>query len=218
MIIATQYATIQLAYEYSIVHPCDSSIRIIGSDNASDGVRVLRVASSNTTNVQLKLYFGNRFAGGMTKTYSAAFGIVNEENYTINITHINVTSLNHTYLKIYLHGNRSANANNLTQDPTGVFMWNNNTVVNESNTTAWKLAAGDDNSTNMCYNTSNRAATTIKTPWDKTAHVRYSRNDSNASSGISDFVWVQIILDIPTQVDAIGPHTGTIWIHMEAED
>ena len=33
----------------------------------------------------------------------------------------------------------------------------------------------------------------------------------------SDFVWVQIALDIPRTVDAQGSHTGTVWIHLEAD-
>lgn len=217
MVIATQYATLKLAYEYGIAHPCDASIRFIGSDNSSDGKRVLRVAGSNVTNVQLKLELGDGYSSGMKKTYTAAFGIVNEETYPLNITHINVSSSNYTYLKIYLHGNRTANANSTVNDPTSVFMWNNNTIVNASNTTAWTLATGDENSTGMCYNTSNRVATTIPTPWDNTSHVRYSRNNSDAESGISDFVWVQIVIDIPDKVDAIGTHSGMIWIHLESE-
>jgi len=217
MIIATQYAITKIDYEYSIVHPCDASIRYIGSDNSSDNIRVLRVAGSNTTNVRLKLRLGNVYSTNMRKTYTAAFGIVNEENYYLNITHINVSSNNYTYMKIWLHGNRDENANSTVTDPSTVLMWDNNTMVNASNTTAWTLEAGDDNSTNMCYNVSNRAATSVQTPWDETAHVRYSTNNTNAVSGVSDFVWVQITLDIPPEADSLGTHTGTIWIHLETE-
>ena len=217
MVIATQYAVTKIGYTYSLVHPCDASIRFIGSDNSSDGVRVLRVAGSNDTNIQLTLRLGDVYSANMAKTFSAAFGIVNEETYPLNITHINVTSDNATYMKIWLHGNRTANANSTDNDPTTVLMWDNATMINQSNTTAWTLAAGDANSSGMCYNVSNRANTTITTNWDETAHVRYSLNNSDANTSISDFVWVQIAVIIPDSIEGTGAHTGTICIHLESE-
>ena len=217
MVIATQYAVTKIGYVYTIVHPSDASIRYIGSDNSSDGIRVLRVSGSNVTNIQLILRLGDMYTSNMKKTFTAAFGIVNEETYPINITYINVSSSNYTYMKIWLHGNRTANANSTLTDPSSVFMWDNNTIVNATNTTAWTLASGDANSSGMCYNVSDRTNCTIPTPWDETAHVRYSINNSNASSGVSDFVWVQITVDIPESVESIGAHTGTIWIHLESD-
>ena len=217
MIVATQYAVTRLGYEFTIVHPCDASIRYIGSDNSTDAIRVLRVGGSNTTNVFLKLQLGNVYSTNMKRTFTAAFGIVNEELHPLNITHINVSSSNHTYMKIWLHGNRTANANSTTTDPSSVFMWDNNTMVNASNTTAWILAAGNNDTSNMCANVSDSANTTIPTPWDETAHVRYSLNNTDAVSNVSDFVWVQITLDIPNSVETVGVHTGTIWVHLEYE-
>lgn len=217
MFIATQYAVTRVGYEYSLVHPCDASIRFIGSDNSTDGIRVLRVVGSNTSDIQLILRLGDNYSTNQIKTYSAAFGIVNEEEHPVNITHINVSSVNYTYMKIWLHGNRTANAINTTNDPTTVFMWDNDTIVNTSNTTAWTLAAGDANSSTMCYNTSNSTNCTILTDWDNVSHVRYSLNNSLANTSISDFVWVQITLDIPESIDSTGSRTGTIWIHLESE-
>jgi len=227
MVAATQYAVTKIGYEYYILHPSDSSIRYIGSDNSSDGRRALRVIDSNVTNVGIKLKFGN-ISTNQQRTYSAAFAIVNEERFSINITHISISSPNATYLKIWLHGDRDANANSTTNDPSTVFMWNNNTMVNASNTTAWILAAGNNNPNNMCYNVSDRTNCSTNTTWDETAHVRYSVNNTNARnannsdtdhslSNASDFVWVQLTIDIPETVDRIGLHTGTIWIHFESE-
>ena len=68
MIIATQYAVTQLGYGYTIVHPADASIRFIGSDNSSDGVRILRVDGDNTTAVALKLVFGN-YSGNQVRSH-----------------------------------------------------------------------------------------------------------------------------------------------------
>ena len=217
MIIATQYAVTKIGYEYNIVHPCNSNIRYIGSDNSSDGKRILRVIDSNITNVGLKLHLIGNITTNQKVIYSAAFGIVNEEEFTLNITHINISSAYPTYMKIWLHGDRDANANSTKNDNTSVLMWDNNTMINASNTTAWTLAAGNNNPGDMCYNISNRTNCTIYTPWDNTSHVRYSRNDSNTVEYLSDFVWVQIEINIPNVVDHLGYYSGTIWIHFEAD-
>ena len=217
MVIATQYAVTRLGYEYYILHPSDTNIRLIGSDNSSDGERILRVIGNNVTNVGLKLHLGNKFSIGQTTYFSAAFGIVNEKNYSIDITHINVSSDNHTYLKIWLHGDRDANANSTANDNSSILMWDNSSIVNATNTTAWTLAPGNEDSNNMCSNYTDRVNNSIDTNWDNTSHVRYSRNNTDAVSNLSDFVWVQIAVDIPDTADFIGLHTGTIWIHFKAE-
>lgn len=216
MVIATQYAVTRVGYEYVIVHPSEANVRFIGSDNSSDDVRVLRVQGSNHTNVIVTLRLGN-FAANMTATYSAAFGIVNEEKYPVHITHINLTSLNATYLKIWLHGNRTANADSNLTDPSTVYMYNNGTVVHPANSTAWILAKGDGNFSTMCSNISDRVNHSIRTPWDEPAHVRYSINNTNAESNVSDFVWVQVQLDIPFSPGDLGTHTGSIWIYFESD-
>ena len=217
IILATQYAVTKIGYHFYIMHPCDANIRYIGSDNSSDGLRILRVIGSNTTNVGVKLELGMNISTNQRYVYSAAFGIVNEENYTLNITHINVSSSTNTYMWIWLHGDRDANANSTVTDNSTVLMWGNESQQNVSNSSVWTLAPGDSNPNTMCYNTSNRASNTVDTPWDEISHVRYSLNDSNAVSGLSDFVWIQIELNIPTDVDVLGEHIGYIWIEFEAD-
>ena len=215
MVFATQYAITKVQYEYAIVHPSDAGIRYIGSDNSTDGVRVLRIIGSNSTNVSLMISLGN-YSANTIVSFSAAFGIVNEEHFSLNITHINVTSLNETYMQIWLHGNRSANAIDNTTDNSSVLMYDNGTIVHPANTTAWTLAPGDGDPSNMCSNISDRLNYTIPTSWDETTHVRFSENDTNAISGTSDFVWVQVTLNIPESVDSGGPHTGVIMIYLES--
>ena len=217
MVIATQYAVTRIGYEYIIVHPSDSSIRYIGSDNSSDGIRTLRVEGDNVTNIRVKLFLGRNFSANQTKYYSAAFGIVNEERFPINITHIDVSSSQSTYLRIWLHGDRDANANNTLNDPSSVLMYDNGTIINDSNTIAWTLAPGDENPNTMCSNVSDRSNYSINTTWDDVAHVRYSLNDTNAVSGVADFVWVQVALVIPDVVDSAGLHTGNIIIYYTAD-
>lgn len=219
MVMATQYATTKVGYSYSIVHPSNADIRFIGSDNASDGIRVLRVLD-NTTAVKIELQFGN-ISTNQNKTYTAAFGIVNEEPFAVNITHINVSvGTDPDYAQIWLHGNRSMKAD----DPTSVFMYNKGTIVNGSDTTAWMLGRGDANPNTMRYNVSN-ASSEVTTDWDTTADVRYSLNDSDCaysigvdgrtSNNASDFVWVQISIDVPGDI-GLSSVTGVIWIHFEA--
>ena len=211
MTMATQYAVTKVGYEFSIVHPSNADIRFIGSDNSTDG-RVLRVDGTNGTGYEaLKLTFGN-WSANSNKTYTAAFGIVNEELVAVNITHVNVSnSTGADYVQIWLHANRSQNAINTSDD--SVFMWDRGTSKNESSTTAWQLAAGNQNSKNMCAD----GITQLTTDWDDTKGVRYSLNDANYSiSGTSDYVWVQISINIPPTPDANGTHSGTIWFHFES--
>jgi hypothetical protein len=104
MIIATQYAITKIMYEFTIFHQCDSSIIFIGSDNSTDGRRILRIAGSNTTNVKLKLDLGDGYSIILIITYYAVFRILNDESYSLNITHINGSSANATYMKIGFMG------------------------------------------------------------------------------------------------------------------
>ena len=149
-------------------------------------------------------------------TYSAAFGIVNEDKSTKRITHIEVFSSAPTYLKIWLHGDRDANANNVSNDPTSVLMYDNGTIINGSKIVAWVLAPGDKNATTICSNTTDRKRYTNMTSLDEVAGVRYSLNDTDVKSEISDYVWVQLELNIPSSVDAEGVHLGVMNIHFES--
>ena len=205
---ATQYATTKAGYSYSIVHPSNADIRFIGSDNSTDG-RVLRASGTNGTSTTLTLNFGN-WSANSNKTYSAAFGIVNEELIAVNITHINVsTTTGFSYLQIWLHENRSVKA---TEDTgTVVYIWNNGTKGYTSSSTAWVLAAGNQDASDMSNGT-----LSISTPWDGTKGVRYSVNNTYAENGTSDYVWVQVSVNIPASPDTGGTHDGTIWIHFEA--
>jgi len=224
MILATQYAVTTIGYEYYIVHPSDANIRYIGSDNTTGG-RVLRMEGPNTTGL-LKIVLGN-WSPGTNKMYSAAFGIVNEEDVPISITHINISTMTgNSYMNIWLHGNRTANANSTSSDSTSVLMVNNGTTVNESSTIAWTLGPGNDDSTDMCSDISDRSTYSVNTSWDPNARVRYSVEGETAYgigvhgrtiNNASDYVWLQIGIAIPTNVDSSGLHTGSIWIHYTAD-
>ena len=103
MTMATQYATTEVNYSFAIVHPSDADIRYIGSDNSSgDSQRVLR-ATNNAASPTVTIELGD-WMPSSEKNYTALFGIVNEEQFAVNITYINVSGTNPSYLTIWLHG------------------------------------------------------------------------------------------------------------------
>ena len=211
MTMATQYATTKITYRYSIVHPSESDIRFIGSDNSSDGWRILRIDGTNGTSDQdLKIELGGNISADQNKTYTAAFGIVNEEEYNITITHINVSAQgdNDDYMQIWLHGDRSARAED---DATSVFMYDGTDDGSKfsSTSSAWGLYKGDQDSSSM-------DGGNLATPWDyaSTSHVRYSIDDTtDAANNTDDYVWVQISLDIPPDADSDHTFTGVVYVH-----
>ena len=210
MTMATQYATTEIGYSYSIVHPSDSDIRFIGSDNSSGGGRILRVPDNTSTNADLQLVFGN-FTAGQNKTYTCAFGIVNEEAYAVEITHMKVvTSSGSDYMQIWLHGDRDAHCDG--DDASSVFMWNQGSAAgghSDNSSAAWTLAAGNQDPDDM-------DGSNVNTPWDSSASVRYSIDDTDAVSTVDDYVWVQVSIDAPTNADVTASYTGTVYIYTKA--
>ena len=103
MTMATQYAITKTGYSFTIVHPSNADIRFIGHDNSSDNIRLLRINGTNASgSMRLELSFGN-ISAQQNKTYTAAFGIVNEERFPVTITNISVIGTNAGYLDIYIH-------------------------------------------------------------------------------------------------------------------
>jgi hypothetical protein len=206
MTMATQYATTRATYSFAIAHPSDSDIRYIGSDNSSDdNQRVFRVANGTTTKyatIELGDWMPNS-----QKNYTATFGIVNEEQFKVNITHINISGINNSYVTVWLHGDRDADYNGETSSCVKVV--SGGTALYSSSSVVWTLAAGNSDANNM-------NGTDLSTPWDSTSNVRYSMDDTkNAENETYDFVWVGVSIDIPS--DAITQAaTGTIYIHFKS--
>jgi hypothetical protein len=209
MIMATQYATSKIGYAYGIVHPSNADIRFIGSDTSWDDNLVLRVDGDNSSaDKPVKLELGGNFSRNFNKTYSAAFGIVNEELFNVTITHINVTTeLGEDYLQIWIHGDRDAL---VEDDDTSVLVWNKGSTGFNDSSNAWILGSGDKDSSSM-----NSHDVLISTPWHESSHVRYCLSDVDAINGVSDYVWVQISLNIPDDASS-GSYAGLIWIHFRA--
>jgi hypothetical protein len=205
--IATQYASTKISYTFTIVHPAETGVRFIASDNCSDdGLRCLRVA--NNASPVLSLNLGEWFPNS-TKNYTAAFGIVNENNYTVNITHIQIIGDNTSYIDIWVHGNRSEDYPDEGDCSTRVKVVDNGASLYHADSCVWQLAIGDSNSSSM-------DGTNIETPWDETSHIRYSKSDIQAINVTDDYVWVGISLKIPPD-SALQAATGKIYVHFKAE-
>jgi len=213
MTMATQYATTRIGYSYGIVHPSNADVRFIGSDNSSnDALRCLRVTTNASTSRYLTLELGDWFPNSM-KNYTAAFGIVNEESFNITITHVNVSDeAASAYIDIWLHGDRDADYSG--DGEASVKVVDGGAASYSASSSAWVLAAGDGTTTTMCAD----GGTQLTTLWDDSSHVQYSMNDANNSvNETSDFVWVGVSIDVPSDAADAATATGTIYVHFKAD-
>jgi len=209
MTMATQYAVTKVGYSFGIVHPSDADIRFIGNDNASDGKFLLRVAENTSTDQALIINLGN-LSSSQNKTYTAAFGIVNEENFSVNITHVNITADSGVdYVQIWFHGNPNLTAEN---DASAVYAWNKGIDPGDfsASTCIWQLAGGDGNVETI-------DGPNLETPWDERAHIRYSRSEQVAINITDDYVWVQVSVTPDRDADSSATYSGEIWIHTKAD-
>jgi hypothetical protein len=214
MTMATQYANTKISYTFTIVHPSNADIRFIGSDNSSDdGLRCLRVLDNDSASVFLSLNLGE-LAPNQTINYTAAFGIVNEENFTVNITHFSLSGENTSYFDIWVHGNRTEDYPTEGDCSTRVKVVNNGDgSMYGTNSCVWQLAAGDMNATTMCAD----GTTQLNTLWDEQSHIQYSINNANNSvNQTSDFVWVGISVSVPSDA-ALQTATGTLVIYFKSD-
>jgi hypothetical protein len=209
MTMATQYATTKVAYTFGIVHPSNADIRFVGSDNSSNDImRVLRVTNNASGSRYVEIKLGNWFPGS-TKNYTAAFAIVNEERFPVNITYVNISGTAASYVDIWLHGNRTLDAP-LEVASARVKVVTAGVALQGASSHAWILATGNGNPADM-------NGTAILTPWDSTSHVRYNQTTTIfAKNSTRDFVWVQVCLNIPTNAADASTATGSIWIHFAA--
>ncbi|MBN1281174.1 MAG: hypothetical protein JXA00_05950 [Candidatus Thermoplasmatota archaeon] len=211
-VLATQYATTKAGYTYGIVHPSNADIRFVGSDNNSDdNIRVLRVSNNASGSQYLQINMGDWLPNTM-KNYTAAFAIVNEEQFLVNITHVNVSGDASTYIDVWLHTNRTTEAA-LETAANAEQVISAGVTQHTASSVAWVLAAGDGDLD--CMNGTGTYG--IQTPWDGTAHVRYNHTTAiYAQNGTRDWVWVQISLNIPSTASLDAAATGQIWFHFTA--
>jgi hypothetical protein len=196
---ATQYVRADLGFSYEIVHPSESDIRYIGYDLAGDDKTVLRSYDDSTAT----LYFG-RWSTNQTKTYTAAVGIVNEEPFPIEITGVKVFTPGIASIQIWLHGDESMNA----EDSGGILMHDSDSPLTPPAGT-WTLAAGNMDYTDM----SDGVNPPVLTGWcTKGSKVRVADSAPLAQTTVADYVWVQIVLTVPENLDIadLDLYTGSI--------
>ncbi len=208
MTMATQYATTRVTFSYGIVNPSNADIRFVGCDNASDGSgRVLRVLTNATTPLS-QIVLGN-WMPNSRKNYTAAFAIVNEERLLVNLTHVNASGPGAQYMSVWLHENRSKDVFEEASNAKVCIFRNGVSVFGSDSCCPWRLGKGNGDPTNM-------NGTAIKTPWDTSASVRYNATTNiNAINGSRDFVWVELVIDLPTNAQ-IGATAGTLYFYFKA--
>jgi len=192
---ATQYATVQLGYSFGITGS-DSGIRYVGHDLGVDNVILLRADDDQGQNMRLEL---GDWARGQTVTYTGAFGIVNENQYGINITSVSVDGSGNASIYMWLHNNVDTKA---TLD-SGTLIFNDGAGAQSF---YWPLAAGNGNAAD---------ANGVATPLNGVSHTRVLTGSDNAAG--SDHVWVQIKLVIP-QSASTGSYSGTISFTFEESE
>ncbi len=215
MTMATQFATTKVAYTFGIVHPSNADIRFVASDNSSDDNKpVLRVTTNGTSTSNAVISLGDWMPNSI-KNYTAAFAIVNEEQFIVNITFVNISGINASYIDIWLHTNRTTQAA-LETAPNRVKVVAAGVALHTASNCAWRLAAGDGN---VSFMNGTTAASRIKTGWDPkdTGHVRYNGTTNIYAKNLTrDWVWVQISLNLPSTAKLTAAATGQIWFHFEA--
>jgi len=196
--VATQYARITIGYEFSVVHPSNGFIRFVAMDNSTDGRRLLRIEDNDTATMTIK--FGD-IPKGMNKTYTAAFAIVNEEGFPVNITGVSVSGTGASFIRIWLHADPTVDA--ASEAATAkLLIWDGSASQGY-----WILDTGDmDNST----------METTSTPWDTDDNIRYAAGTPSAIKGSTDFVWVQISIDTSGATKGTT-YTGSIEFQFKAE-
>jgi len=184
---ATQFAQTELGYSFGIVGG-DSGIRFIGHDLAVDNVILLRADNAQGENMRMEL---GDWARGQTVTYTGAFGIVNENQYGINITSVSITGSGNASIYMWLHNNADTEA---VQD-SGTLIFDNGEGAQSF---TWSLAAGNANAAD---------ANGISTPFNTHSNTRTLTGTDNAAG--TDHVWAQIKLIIP-QSASTGTFSGTV--------
>jgi len=150
--------------------------------------------------------------------YTAAFAIVNEQGQYVNLTYVNISGTNASYLDMWVHGNRSVDAPSEAADAAVQIVDNGNALFSASDT-VWTLAPGDGNVDTISadYGASG-GQTHLPCVWDTGANMWYNDFSGNFSlNKTSDFVWVQICLDIDKDAAISGSASlGTIYFHFKA--
>jgi len=184
---ASQYASTDIGYSFTI-SAGDSGIRFIGHDMAHDGVTLLRADDAEGNNLHMEL---GDWARGQTSTWTAAFGIVNENSLGTSINSLSVSGTGSSYIYIWLHNNSDTEA--VSDGGTLIF-----DGVNGAQTFTWNLDSGNADASN---------ANGVSTPLNPLSHTR-TLNATDDATG-TDHVWLQVKVAIP-QGASNGQFSGTL--------
>ncbi|MCX8173898.1 MAG: hypothetical protein N3F63_04755 [Thermoplasmata archaeon] len=215
-LVATQYAKLGVNVSAG-VSTRYSFIQLMAGDSAVVGSGYILTNSSGNYTVQL-----GTFAKGFNKTYTAAFAIVNSEsNVRLQITSIDFGAADsiRSYAIVALHENMSINAFN---EAAGRFIvyFDKGTAYNVgSNGFVLRNGQGDYSGSNLQYTADNGGSWTSAS-WDATNVWKYNAALVNSdvdttTSSRSNFVWVQITLDLATASDGTSL-TGTLYINVQS--
>jgi len=224
-IAATQYATIQVSYSYSI-NTRYSNIQLMAGDGSavSDGYVLTNTSGVYSVNL-------GKWAINAKKTYSAAFAIVNmEKNVELRVTKIEFASgsTGTNYISINLHKNMAKSGTTIAPAADQEVAADTKAYVTagvsaDHSADGWVLAKAPDNydtgtpAMPYLYNTGQQASAT----WDSTNNV-WKRDTShsdatgltNAPGSAASFVWVEIVIDATGATEA--DYSGTIVIMFKA--
>lgn len=157
----------------------------------------------------------------VTRAYTAAFGIVNEETYNITCSRINVTGNISSYLQIWLHAHPRLICNATINDDDVLETSENKTLMWDrslgSTTNYWIIGPGNGNVNDYKVEYPEDTATQYNCTWDGTRNIwvwneterGWGLNDSN----LADTVWVEIDVFAPT---TLSTFTGNVTFYFEA--
>ena len=231
---ATQFARVGAAYSYTVSN-MGADVHFITCDgNPVDNTKPLLVSSANAS---YSISLGT-WCPGTNKTFTAAFGIVNEEDYPITLVGVNVEGTGIVNMHIFAHSNkgktctidkivtddaskRETNADAANQIAA---LWNGTLGASAKASGTWVLGAGDDNG--ATYDDNPAAGNNYNATWQGAGinAWKYDKVDDwgmsagqTATNGTSDYVWIEICLQIPPgTVSSETAYTGTISFMFEA--
>ena len=208
----------------------DARIRFLARDLRLDYSRNATAVYNNTgpfiksaDNISYSVYLGN-WSVYTNRTFPAAFGIVNENNYSITVTTVNITGEISGYIRLWLHAHpRMIADTTLGGDDTleaaadKKLMWDNSTNSSTGNT--WIIGAGNHDNTNYKSEYPSGSQSAWTSTWNTTHYAwTYDPNDrgwATNNSAYADVVWFEIDFVLP-EITTTGGYGGTITFYFTA--
>lgn len=208
----------------------DARIRFLARDLRLDYSRNTTAVYNNTgpfmksaDNISYSVYLGN-WSVDTNRTFPAAFGIANENGYSITVTSVNITGDISGYIRLWLHAHPRMTADTtLGEDDTleaaadKVLMWDNSTNASTGNT--WIIGAGNQDNTNYRTEYPSGSQSTWTSTWNTTHYVwLYDGTDrgwATNNSAYADVVWVELDFVLP-EIATTRTYSGTITFYFSA--